>query len=48
MDKYVGNTTSIEIPKALRDELKIIAMKENTTLRSIVIKALENFLDKNK
>jgi predicted transcriptional regulator len=39
---------NINIDKDLRDELKIIAVKHNTTLTEIITNLIEEYIDKNK
>ena len=41
-------TLTINIEKELKTELKIIALKQNTTVTDILLTFIQDFVDKNK
>ena len=41
-------TLTINIEKELKTELKIIALKQNTTVTEILLKFIQEFVDENK
>ncbi len=45
--EYENNFSTIEIPKDLKNKLKIVSSERNITMKALVIEIVEEFLKKD-